>query len=106
MRAISSAIIAFEFVTNSADAPVAPRGKSVVLEGVERARVKGERGWPVFGRPIGSLTMRRVSESPLCKCWVNFIVFFFPVPLSSGNVATTVHFPSRCLFFELWSRQR
>src|SRR5713101_9005730 len=43
MRAISSAIIAFEFVTNSADAPVAPRGKSVVLEGVERARVKGER---------------------------------------------------------------
>src|SRR6266487_1535543 len=42
-RAIPPAIKAFEFVTNSADAPVVPLGQLVVLECIERAHLEGKR---------------------------------------------------------------
>src|SRR5882724_1115535 len=63
-RAIPPAIKAFEFVTNSADAPVVPLGQLVVLECIERTLLEGKRwlaGFRAGRRHVDRVALERVA---------------------------------------------
>src|SRR5438552_9339961 len=64
VRAISPAVVAFEFVTNSADAPVAPLGESIVFERVERTHLEGKRwlaGFRAAHRHVDRAALKRIA---------------------------------------------
>src|SRR6266480_3647898 len=61
VRAISPTIVAFELVTNSANAPVGPRGESIVFE---RAQPEGKRrlaGFRAARRYVDRAALERVA---------------------------------------------